>query len=194
MRIVEQPLPQRQLFARARGHQHDVDNPLTDDRANLIAVLAQCLVLQLGIVSLRRKSRRTDAERHVGILGIGEDEVGTPLRVVMNGSQLAIEGFLHRFSVTAMRQRVGEQAGWVACESCPNHSPQDTRPSAGRTGQTGQLRSELPVTAGHHSGQPGDTGRSCPVVATSRATGLHPGESARPVRQSCRHRHKWSVR
>lgn len=43
-------------------------------------------------------SRRTDAERHIGVLGVGQDEVLRAGRIGVNGGDFLIEGFLRRQS------------------------------------------------------------------------------------------------
>ena len=71
-RVVEQPLLDRQDVVGARGHEHDVDQPLADDLAHLVAVLGQ----RSRLAGDRIGAGRRKAGGHVGVLGVGEDEVG----------------------------------------------------------------------------------------------------------------------
>ena len=92
-RVVEQPLFDRQLLARAGRHQHDIDNALLDDVANLLAVLGERFESDFPIVPLGRPSRRADAESHIGILGVGDDKLLASRRIGMNRGEFSIEGF-----------------------------------------------------------------------------------------------------
>ena len=72
---LEDPLADRQGVVGVGRHQHDVDDPLLDDRPDLLAVLFQGLEPDLARVGLGRLPGRADAEGHVGVLGVGEDEL-----------------------------------------------------------------------------------------------------------------------
>ena len=61
----------RQHFARAGRHQHDVDEALAVDLAHLVAILGE----RAGLARPRILPRRRQAGRHVGVLGVGEDEI-----------------------------------------------------------------------------------------------------------------------
>ncbi len=75
--IFEHPLANRQGVVGAGRHQHDVDHPLLDDGADLLAIFFEGLEPDLAVVGLGRLPRGADAEGHVGILGVGEDELAT---------------------------------------------------------------------------------------------------------------------
>ena len=60
-----------------------------------IAIIGKRAKPQFAIVPLGRLARRTDPERHVGILGVGENELAATGGVGVNGGKFAIERFLH---------------------------------------------------------------------------------------------------
>ena len=91
----EQLLVDRQLLIARGRHEHDVDQSLPGDLANLLAILGQRAEPALAGMHLGRLARHADAKRHIGILGIGQNEVGGARRIGMDGRQLAIERFLH---------------------------------------------------------------------------------------------------
>ena len=74
-RIVEQPLAKRQGVVGAGGHQHDVDQPRPRDQPHLLAVFFERLEADLAGVHLGRPPGRAEAEGHVGVLGVGDDEL-----------------------------------------------------------------------------------------------------------------------
>jgi hypothetical protein len=69
-------------FARAAGvtalpssrHEHDIDNALSHDLTNMLAVFGQRAHVYLARVRLGRTSRGADAQRHIRVLGIGQDK------------------------------------------------------------------------------------------------------------------------
>ena len=56
-----------------------------------LSKLGQRAVSQLAGMRLRRFPRRADGQRHVGVLGIGKDEILAPLRVGVDALQLEVE-------------------------------------------------------------------------------------------------------
>jgi hypothetical protein len=89
--VVEQTLANAELLAGARRHQHDIDKPLVDHLANLVAILGQRLHPAADSIN----TRRADAKGHVGVFGIGEDKRATAVGVRMNGRQFPIQRFRH---------------------------------------------------------------------------------------------------
>ncbi len=73
--VVEQPLVNRQHLVRAGAREHDVDEPLGDDLADLLAILVERAEAGLAGVALGAAARRGEAERHVGVLRVGKDEI-----------------------------------------------------------------------------------------------------------------------
>ena len=66
-----------QGIARGHAHEHDVDELLGNDLANLIAkLLRRAVTKALAILAEFRAGRRY-AVRHVGVFGVGEDEIAT---------------------------------------------------------------------------------------------------------------------
>ena len=72
---VEQALVQRQHFVGAGAHQHDVEQPLPHVVANQLPILVQRAKPAFLSVMFRTAARRRDAKRHVGVLGVGQNEV-----------------------------------------------------------------------------------------------------------------------
>lgn len=93
--LIEQPFLNGQQIVGARRRQHDIDDALPDHLADLLSILGERLEPQFAVMPLRRQPRRAHAERHVGVLGISEDEVLAPGRIGMNGGEFTVEGFLH---------------------------------------------------------------------------------------------------
>ena len=93
--VVEQPFADRQRVVAAGRHEHDVDQTLPRDLADVLAILGQRAHANFAGVHLGRAARGADAECHVGVLGVGQDEVLAAGRIGVNGGQLAIERFLH---------------------------------------------------------------------------------------------------
>ena len=60
---------------RAGAHEHDVDQSLGDDLAHQLPILVQRAEAGLAGVVLGTAARRGQAEGHVGVLGVGQDEV-----------------------------------------------------------------------------------------------------------------------
>jgi hypothetical protein len=63
--------------------------------AGVTAELAERAVAQLAAVGLGRAARGADGQRHVGVLGVGEDEVLAAVRVGVDAPQLDVEGLLN---------------------------------------------------------------------------------------------------
>ena len=59
-------------------------------------------------MGFRRPAGRADGQGHVGVLGVGEDEILAAVRVGVNASQFCVERFLHH-------------------DTIPNHDEIDTR-------------------------------------------------------------------
>ena len=78
-RAGEQFLADRELLHVRGGEQHDVDDVLLDDGADLVPVVGERLPAGLRLVGAARqagaRSRGGHAERHVGVLRVGDDEV-----------------------------------------------------------------------------------------------------------------------
>ena len=73
--VVEQPLGDRQHLVGAGAHEHDVQQSLPHVLADQLAILVQRAEAALLGVMFGAAARRGDAEGHVGILGVGQDEV-----------------------------------------------------------------------------------------------------------------------
>ncbi len=93
--VVEEPLVDGQHFAGAGGHEHDVHQLCFDDLRDDVAELGQGAIAQLAAVGLRRTAGGADGQGHVGVLGVGEDEVLAAVRVGVDAGQLEVERFLH---------------------------------------------------------------------------------------------------
>jgi len=93
--IIEQSSLDRQHLARRAGHEHDVHEFLLDDLHDDVTKLAEAAIAQLAAMGLGRTSRRADGEGHVGVLGVGEDEVLAAVRVGVNALQFLVERFFH---------------------------------------------------------------------------------------------------
>ena len=96
-RVVEQPLAKGQRMVGAGRHQHDVDQARPGDQPHLIAIFFERLEPDFAGVHLGRAAGRAQAERHVGVLGVGDDELAAA-RVGVDRRELAVEGFLHGVS------------------------------------------------------------------------------------------------
>ena len=88
---VKNPLADRQLLVRRRRHQHDVDQSLRDNLPHHLAVLTQRSEHQFAVVTLRRPTRCAHPKRHVGVLGIGQNELAAARRIRGNRGQLAVK-------------------------------------------------------------------------------------------------------
>ncbi|MFO1093556.1 MAG: hypothetical protein U0992_09625 [Planctomycetaceae bacterium] len=73
-----------------------------DDLADLVAELGERAEAGFAVVAFGGEARRADAERHVGVLGIGDDELAASIRIGMDGGELAVEGF-HRRQFLSVR-------------------------------------------------------------------------------------------
>jgi len=93
-RTIEEPLAKRQRMVRAGRHEHDVDESLTSDQPHLLAVLLERLEPDLAGMHLGRLARRAQPQRHVGVLGVGQDEF-TAVRIGMDRGELAVERLDH---------------------------------------------------------------------------------------------------
>ncbi len=90
---------------RAGRHEHNVDVPLVDDLANLLAIFGQGAEANFAGVHLGRLPGGANAERHVRVFGVGNDEVWRAGGIGMNGGQLLIERFLHGKFLKRFRAR-----------------------------------------------------------------------------------------
>ena len=93
MAADEQPFLDRQHLARARAHEHDVDQALPNDLANGVAKLADRPEWPGGRAPARSQTGRGQPECHVGILGIGQNKVLAG-RVGHDAGELQVERFL----------------------------------------------------------------------------------------------------
>ena len=92
--VFEEAFLERELVAGGGGHQHDVDQALAGVLADLVAVFGQGAEADLASgVGLGRQAGCADAEGHVGVLGVGEDEVAAALGVGVDGGEFLVEGF-----------------------------------------------------------------------------------------------------
>ena len=66
-----------------------------DDLRDDVAELGQAAVAQLAAVRLGRAAGGADGQGHVGVLGVGEDEVLAAVRVGVDAGQFEVERFLH---------------------------------------------------------------------------------------------------
>ncbi|OPZ63574.1 MAG: hypothetical protein BWY83_03375 [bacterium ADurb.Bin478] len=73
--VVEQTLFDRQQFVGGSGHQNDVHLGLVDDLTDLFAIFGQRAVFSLLAMVLGAFARGSDAERHIGILGISQHKI-----------------------------------------------------------------------------------------------------------------------
>ena len=74
-----------------------------DDLRDDVAELGEAAVADFAGVRFRRLARGADGQRHVGVLGVGEDEVLAAARVGVDAGQLQVERFLdhvNRYSVS----------------------------------------------------------------------------------------------
>jgi hypothetical protein len=71
----KEPLLNREQVARADAHQHDINQLLAGDFANVVAEFGEAAIRSgTGVASTRRPGRG-QTEGHVGVFGVGEDEV-----------------------------------------------------------------------------------------------------------------------
>ena len=99
--VVEQAFLDRQHLVGTGAHQHDVDQPLGDDLAHQLAILGQRAEVGLVGVMLGALARRGQPERHVGVLGVGQDKVAA--RWVGNDpGKLLVQRFLHAVLVAVI--------------------------------------------------------------------------------------------
>ena len=89
----------RQRMVRAGRHEHDVDQARPGDQPHLLAIFLERLEPDLAGVHLGRPAGRTEPERHVGVLGVGDDELAAA-RVGVDRGELAVERFLHGVSAS----------------------------------------------------------------------------------------------
>src|SRR5262249_12078034 len=75
----------------------DVDEPLLDDLLNNLTEFAQAAIADFAGVGLRRTPWGADGQGHVGVLGVGEDEVLADARVGVDAGQLHVERLLHHW-------------------------------------------------------------------------------------------------
>ena len=85
--VLEQPLLDRHLFARADAHQHDVDEALADDLGDLVAEIGE----RARFAAERVDPGRGQAVGHVCVLGIGKDEVACARRIGVDVRELGVE-------------------------------------------------------------------------------------------------------
>lgn len=89
--MIEQPFLEHELLTGAGRHQNDIDNSLPNDLTNLLPIVIERLKrVGVGRDTLFH-SGSGDAEPHVGILGVGNNELSRPVRIAMNISQLGFE-------------------------------------------------------------------------------------------------------
>ena len=106
--VVEEPLVDGQHFAGAGGHQHDVHQLRLDDLRDDVAELGQSAIAQFAAVRFRRAAGRADGQGHVGVLGVGEDEVLAAVRIGVDAGEFDVERFLyHRLSSNLHRRLHG---------------------------------------------------------------------------------------
>ena len=86
-------------IVRAGRHEHDVDQARAGDQPHLLAVFLERLEADLARVHLGRRARCAEPERHVGVLGVGDDEFAAA-RVGVDRGQLAVERLLHGLIVS----------------------------------------------------------------------------------------------
>ena len=77
--------------------------------ADLVAVLGERLEPDLARVRLGRLPRRADAEGHVGVLGVGEDELAA-VRVGVDRRELAVERLFHQRPLPPWPEMVTREA------------------------------------------------------------------------------------
>ena len=58
-----------------------------------VAELGEGAIAQLAAVRFRRAAGRADGQGHVGVLGVGEDEVLAAVRIGVDAGQLHVERF-----------------------------------------------------------------------------------------------------
>jgi hypothetical protein len=104
-RIVEEALAERQRVVGAGGHQHDVHEARARDQPHLVAVFLERLEADLAGMHLGRLAGCAQAQRHVGVLGVGDDELAA-IRVSVDRGELTVERLLHGLTASpALAQR-----------------------------------------------------------------------------------------
>src|SRR5262249_21326509 len=87
--------------------QHDVDDVLLDDRLDRIEELGARLKMRLA----RRSPSRMQTRSHVGVLGVGDNEIRTPIGAAANACELVVEPEHERLSSLAAGLQ-GAPYGW----------------------------------------------------------------------------------
>ena len=93
-----------------------------DDLRDDVAELGEAAIAQLAAVRFRRAAGSADGQGHVGVLGVGEDEVLAAVRIGVDAGQLEIERFLNHdlFSgLTAKSPRTSRQERRQRIRSMP---------------------------------------------------------------------------
>ena len=93
--IVEDPLLDGQRLAGAGRHQHDVHELLFDDARDDVAELCEAAIANFAGMRFRRLPRSADGQRHIGVLGVGEDEILAAARVRVDTPELRVKRFFH---------------------------------------------------------------------------------------------------
>ena len=99
-RALEQAFSHRQLLKIVGGEQYDIDEALAYDCANLAPVILERLVASLGTVESVRariaaRSRCRDAEAHVRILCVSQNEFLAAMGVRVDRRQFVVQGLVH---------------------------------------------------------------------------------------------------
>ena len=74
MRMLEQTFIECETTVRADRHEHDVHQTLVGDLTHEVAIFFDRPKPGFTGMSFRTLAGRADAERHVGILGVGQNE------------------------------------------------------------------------------------------------------------------------
>ena len=93
--LIEDAFVNRQDFTGAGGHEHDVHEALFNYLLDDLAKLGQAAIAQFAAMGFRRLAGRADGESHVGVLGIGKDEILAAARVGVDALQLAVQRFFN---------------------------------------------------------------------------------------------------
>ncbi len=91
---IEEPLAEREHLARAGAHQHNIDQPLGNDLADQPAVFVEGAEAGLVGVMFGALAGCRKPEGHVGILGVGEDEIAAGA-IGEDAGEFLVERFLH---------------------------------------------------------------------------------------------------
>ena len=129
-RGVEDPLLNRQYLRGACRHEHDVDQALRNNLTHLIPILCQRPLCAIAILS-----SRLDAERHVSVLGVGQDK-NRARWIFFKCCKLHFESFIHcspfttgtghnstERSARAQRVRQNYKSSRFACSTAPEPNP-----------------------------------------------------------------------